>query len=111
MAFAIFFIQALVFGSLSAIIASNKNRSGHRWFFLGLILGPFGFIAVLVVGEVEEPAQVFTPEEGRKPCPRCKEQVRVESFECSHCKHEWNLEEVEAQIRAVQVSNGLPSQE
>jgi len=34
----------LLFGIVSAVVASNKGRSGCGWFALGVLLGPFGFI-------------------------------------------------------------------
>jgi hypothetical protein len=47
-----FFIYTLAFGILSAISASNKNRNPFIWFFIGLIFGIFGFIASLIVSDL-----------------------------------------------------------
>ena len=41
-------------GVLSAIVASNKNRSAFAWFALGFLFGPFGFVASLVVSNNNE---------------------------------------------------------
>lgn len=34
----------LLFAIFSAVIASNKGRSGVGWFLIGLLFGPFGLI-------------------------------------------------------------------
>lgn len=39
----------LLFGVVTAVVASNKGLSGCSWFFIGTLLGPFGFILALVV--------------------------------------------------------------
>jgi hypothetical protein len=50
----VFFLQAITFAVLSAIIASNKNRNVAGWGTLGFIFGLFGFIAAIAVGEAEQ---------------------------------------------------------
>lgn len=37
---------SLLFGGLSAAIAYKKNRSVSGWFFVGLLLGPFGLLVI-----------------------------------------------------------------
>ena len=51
---AVLLIQAVAFGVLSAIIASNKNRSATGWGALGFLFGLFGFIAAIAVGEAAD---------------------------------------------------------
>ncbi|MCS3616494.1 zinc ribbon domain-containing protein [Salinibacter ruber] len=122
------FVQAVVFGILSAIIASNKNRSAGGWGALGLLFGLFGFIAAIAVGEAEDdarssrrrssqqksssserrqtsprrekqsPAQDFDPDEYRKKCLMCAEYIKLEARVCCHCGHEFSEKEVEQQI-------------
>lgn len=48
----------------SAVIASNKNRSGCLWFFFGLVAGPFALAITLLLKKAEP-----TPlaEEGETP--------------------------------------------
>ncbi len=41
----------LLFGVLSAWIATTKGRSGCGFFFLGAILGPIGLVIAAVVGK------------------------------------------------------------
>ncbi|MCS3648827.1 putative Zn-ribbon and HTH transcriptional regulator [Salinibacter ruber] len=122
------FVQAVVFGILSAIIASNKNRSAGGWGALGFLFGLFGFIAAIAVGEVEDDtrssrrrssqqksssserkqtprskekqsaSQTFDPDEHEKKCPMCAEYIKLEARRCKHCGHEFSDEEVERQI-------------
>jgi len=73
---------------ISAVIASNKGRSGVGWFFLGLLFGPFGFVVAILPAIPKEPQpakpsvnkckecdHIFTGEiglAGRWICPKCK---------------------------------------
>jgi hypothetical protein len=41
----------LLFGVLSAWIATSKGRSGCGFFILGALLGPIGLIIAAVVGK------------------------------------------------------------
>ena len=41
-------LVSLVFAVLSMIGARRKNRSGVRWFAVGLLLGPFGLLVYLM---------------------------------------------------------------
>lgn len=38
----------LVFAVFAMIGANQKNRSGVGWFFIGLLLGPFGLLVYLM---------------------------------------------------------------
>lgn len=49
----ILFAQAITFAVLSAIIASNKNRSPLGWGAIGFFFGLFGFVAAIAVSEGE----------------------------------------------------------
>jgi hypothetical protein len=55
------FILWLLFGIFSAVIASNKGRSGIGWFFVGVFFGPFGLLVAVLPAlkkeEQETPAQ------------------------------------------------------
>ena len=44
-----FVIVWILFGIVTAVAASNKGRSGWGWFFIGVLLGPFGLILALVI--------------------------------------------------------------
>lgn len=124
----ILFLQAVAFGVLSAIIASNKNRSVAGWGALGFLFGLFGFIAAIAVGEAERdtrssrrrssrqntssseekqassrkekqsPAQDFDPDDHEKKCPDCAEYIKLEARVCKHCGRRFSDKEVERQI-------------
>jgi len=127
----ILLVQAVAFAILSAIIASNKNRSAGGWGALGFLFGLFGFIAAIAVGEVEDDtrssrrrssqqkssssekkqtprnkekesaSQTFDPDEHEKKCPMCAEYIKLEARRCKHCGHEFSKQEVERQIEGV----------
>ncbi|MCS3859482.1 zinc ribbon domain-containing protein [Salinibacter ruber] len=130
----ILLVQAVAFAILSAIIASNKNRSAGGWGALGFLFGLFGFIAAIAVGEVEDDtrssrrrssqqkssssekkqtprnkekesaSQTFDPDEHEKKCPMCAEYIKLEARRCKHCGHEFSKEEVERQVEEIRES-------
>lgn len=110
----ILLFQAVAFAVLSGIVASNKNREPLGWGILGFLFGLFGFVAALVVEEVEpeekqrtskekrsSSSQKFNPDEHDKKCPMCAEYIKLEARRCKHCGHEFSEREVEKQIEEV----------
>ena len=43
----------LAFGVLSAMVAKEKNRSKLNWFSIGVLFGPFGLIASIIVSKID----------------------------------------------------------
>ena len=68
---------------ISAIIASNKGRSGFGWFFLGLLIGPFAF-AVAILPPIKEENDNSSDTSLRK-CPYCAEMIQREAIKCRFC--------------------------
>jgi hypothetical protein len=70
--------QAVACAVLSAIVASNKNRSVAGWGALGFFFGLLGFIAAIAVSEVDENAdgssgRKSSDSKRRPPLSRCAE--------------------------------------
>lgn len=54
----LFFILlwSLPFAVLCALAAPSRNRARMPWFFIGMLTGLFGFIAILVMGRKPQAA-------------------------------------------------------
>jgi len=109
----------LLFGIFSAVIASNKGRSGIGWFFVGVFFGPFGLlVAVLPAQEkvdalpaqqkqtekakevaVTEQKSEFSTERFVKRCPSCAERIKLEALVCRFCGHTFEPEDIQVGIQ------------
>lgn len=54
----------LAFAVVTAMAAVGRGRSGVGWFFIGLVTGIFGLIAVLVMPQVAPPPQPWDQPSG-----------------------------------------------
>ena len=88
----------LLFGIVSAIIAKKKGRSGCAWFFLGVLLGPFGLLLAFAAPSEREPVAPSSQGQATKPritapgpapdywtCPRCGSPNSKKLNRCGNC--------------------------
>lgn len=71
---------------ITAIIASNKGRSGFAWFFVGILTGALGVILALAVSKREDIIDTRAVSTGEfRKCPLCAEVIKSEALRCKHC--------------------------
>lgn len=45
----LYLLSALVFGILTSLLAKQKQKNPFNWFFIGVLTGIFGLIAILIL--------------------------------------------------------------
>lgn len=94
-------------GIAAAIAASKRGRSSLWWFILGILLGPFGLVFVLLMSPVQPAAEpVAAPTSSGeisldaeiKKCPSCAELIKLEAMKCRFCGKEFDQEDIARQV-------------
>lgn len=82
-------IFVFLFGIVSSAVAEKKGRNAYGWFFVGLLFGPLGLIASLVVSENQKAIEKELVQKGEmKKCPHCAEPVKLDAKICRYCGRE-----------------------
>jgi hypothetical protein len=77
----------VLFGIASAIVAGQKNRSGFGWFLLGILLGPFGLIFILILPKLPgTETQTHVHYDDYWTCPACGWHVSKANVTCPFCQ-------------------------
>lgn len=78
----------------TAIIAGSRDRNAFAWFGIGLVMGIFGLVLVIVLPAAPRPASsaglplvgAGRRQDGSKQqCPDCQQEIPISLRQCTHC--------------------------
>jgi hypothetical protein len=76
----------LVFGFLTAVVASGRGHGGCLWFGSGLLLGPLALpFALLLPEDIAVRTTRLLKAGSHRLCPYCAEAVQAAAVRCRHC--------------------------
>ena len=81
----------LVFGAIVGVIAHHKGYDGVAWGFYGVLLWPVALVHILVKPRSALGLAKAQLAAGRRPCPFCAEEIKVEAKVCPHCQRDLPL--------------------
>lgn len=75
----------LALTAVTAYLASQRGRSGPRWFAIGLFVPLIPLIVLLLMPRVPKTGVDALVHEDLRPCPACSSPIKAAAAHCKHC--------------------------